>query len=213
MGPGVPHSVISLQKPGCRPVSTVMSGSHCLNRFSMAATLHASIQHAFWHDVWTNATHDDRDFSIARMLAWQVMHMEAMEEWPFKGEDLYALLVMGLVPFVLRSLPFAAHILVDSTHGEEMELDEVDAELAKAADATVALWLQTYDPTTNSDVAPTPSKAFLTAVRDEMPRISQLIISKLPSSAREAFRLFWTDTRELFIEEYERRCEYNRSLV
>jgi hypothetical protein len=102
---------------------------------------------------------------------------------------------------------------VDSTHGEEMELDEVDVELAKAADATVALWLQTYDPMMNSDVAPTPSKAFLTAVRDEMPRISQLIISKLTSSDSEAFHLFWTNTRELFIQEYERRCEYNRSLL
>ena len=107
MGPGVPHTVVSLQKAGCQHVPTVMMGSHCLNRSTMLATLHGAIKHAFWHDVWTNATHDDRDFSIARMLVWQAMRMDAGTPWPFKGQNLYALLVMGIIPLLLQSLPFS----------------------------------------------------------------------------------------------------------
>jgi hypothetical protein len=210
LGPGVPHCVMSLQKPGHRAVSTVMYGSHFLNRFSMEATLYSSIQHAFWHDVWTNATHDDRDFSIARMLAWQALRMRANAEWPFTGRNLYALLAMGMVPTSLLSLPFHMHAPKKEVPGDEMEVDEVEAELLRAADATAALWLTTYDPTADSNDIPSPAKAFLVAVRQEMGKISRLIHSKLPHEDVHAFDRYWSHVREVFLVEFERRCQYNR---
>jgi hypothetical protein len=205
MGPGVPHSVISLQQPECRPVSTVVSGSHFLNRFSMGPTLHASIKHAFWHDVWTNATHDDRDFSIARMLVWQALSMDAGAEWPFQGENLYSLLVMGLVPSLLQSLPFKSHDDKGVPQGEDEPVED-------AEDATAArTWLERYDPTEKSAESPNHSQTFLAAVRHEMVGVSQLIVFQLPPSDMEQFQQFWTSARSLFIDEYTRRCEYNRS--
>ncbi len=190
MAPGVPHSVISLQQPECLPVSTVMSGSHCLNHFRMAATLHGSIKHAFWHDVWTNATHDDCDFAIAHMLVWQAMHMESEAEWPFQGQNLYSLLVMGLVPFVLQSLPFHAH-------------NKVGEGQAREADATAECWLELYNPIEDSKHAPSPSDVFLTAVHRNMVQVSHLIISNLPSSDVKHFQQFWVMARSLFLDEYK----------
>jgi|SRR5271170_1101939 len=197
MGPGVPHSVISLQQPGYRPVSTVMTGSHCLNRFSMAPTLYTSIKHAFWHDVWTNATHDDRDFAVARMLLWQAMRMEADAEHPFKGENLYSLLVMGLVPFVLQSLPFHAYAAAEGN--------------AKDGGTTAKQWLERYDPMEDSEHSSRPSDMFLTAVRHHMVKLSRLILFQLGPEDMKQFQRFWVTARGLFVDEYERRCQYTRS--
>src|SRR5260370_1757866 len=175
MAPGVPHSVISLQQPECLPVSTVMSGSHCLNCFRMATTLHGSIKHAVWHDVWTNATHNDCDFAIACMLVWQAMHMESEAEWPFQGQNLYSLLVMGLVPFVLQSLPFHAH-------------NKVKEGQVKEANPTAECSLELYNPIEDSKHAPSPSDGFLMAVHCNMRQVSCLIILKLPSSDGKHFQ-------------------------
>jgi len=103
----------------------------------MTATLHSSIKHALWHDVWTNATHDDCNFAIAHMLVWQAMHMESEAEWPFQGQNLYSLLVMGLVPIVLQSLPFHAYKEVEE--GQAMEAGE-----------TGKCWLELYSPIEDS---------------------------------------------------------------
>ncbi len=196
MAPGVPHSIISLQQPECLPVSTVMSGSHCLNCFCMAATLHGSIKHAFWHDVWTNATHDDCDFAIACMLVWQAMHMESEAEWPFQGQNLYSLLVMGLVPFVLQSLPFHAH-------------NKVGEGQVREADATAEHWLELYNPIEDSKHVPSPSNVFLAAIHHNMVQVSHLIISNLPSSDVKHFQQFWVTAWSLFLDKYKCWCKYN----
>lgn len=184
MGPGVPHTVVSLQRAGCRYVPAVMSGSHCLSRFSMLASLHSAIKHAFWHDVWTNAMHDDRDFSIARMLVWQLMHMDASTAWPFKGKNLYALLVMGILPLLLQSLPFSTRA------GTE--------------------WLDHYDPLNNLPFESTPSDTFLHGIREKMAQVAHLIIKHLPAMELAKFQQFWEDERTIFIQEFERRCKYNK---
>lgn len=207
MGPGVPHTVVSLQRPGCRPVSTVMLGSHFYNRFSMWRTLVASIRHALWHDVWTNAVHDDRDYSIARMLAWQEMRMrgDADGESPFQGRELYALLVMGMLPFILQSIPFpTAAVDADDASGEEMAVD--------SAEAAGKCWLETYDPLKMLAYIPTPSDALLDAVRHAMVSVAQSILSRFSPSQSREFLKVWADARTIFIAEYESRCQYNHSL-
>jgi hypothetical protein len=184
MGPGVPHTVVSLQRAGFQHVPTVMKGSHCLNRFSMLATLRGTIKHVFWNDVWMNATHDDRDLLLARMLAWQAMRMDGGAAWPFKGENLYALLVMGILPLVLQSLPFSIRA------GTE--------------------WLDHYNPLDDPPFEPTPSDTFLHSIREKMARVARLIIKQLPDTELAGFERLWTNQRAIFVEEFERRCKYNK---
>ena len=131
--------------------------------------------------------------------------MDAGTEWPFQGENLYSLLVMGLVPFLLQSLPFKEYSHPGIEPGERMEADEPDK--VKAAKN----WLEHYDPTTKSAESPGPSAVFLTAVRHEMVEVSNMIVSLLPPSDMEQFQQFWTSVRSLFIDEYMSRCKYNHS--
>jgi len=183
MGPGVPHTVVSLRRAGCEHVPAVMLGSHCLSWFTMHETLRSAIKHAFWHDVWTNALHDDRDFLIARMLVWQVAHMEAGAPWPCTGKNLHALLVMGIIPRLLLSLPFSIRA------GSE--------------------WLHHYDPLNDPPFLPTPSDTFLATIREKMSQVARLIMKKLPGPELEGFQLFWVKERALFIEEFQCRSKYN----
>jgi hypothetical protein len=177
MGPGTPHAVVSLERPGCRPVATVVSGSHCYNRFCMRASLLGSIRHALWHDVWTNSIHDDRDFAIARMVVWQLIKMEAGAALPFQGENLYALLIMAMNAFLLVSVPFSS---------------ASEKELAK-------YWLERYNPSTNL------STSLLSAVREDMSKIAHSIAATLSPPATDEFSAFWTHIRNIFLSEFEHR--------
>jgi hypothetical protein len=66
--PGLPHAVFSVAKQGQKPTCVVMSGSHFISEYSLPLMLEAAISHSAWHDVWTNATHDDVIFHIDWML-------------------------------------------------------------------------------------------------------------------------------------------------
>ena len=180
MGPGMPHFVVSLQQAGCQHVPAVASGSHCLSRFSMQQSLHGAIKHAWWHDVWTNATHDDRDLSIAHMLTWQRMRMNSGADWPFQGQNLYALIAMGLLPCLLQSFPHA---------GNE--------------------WLDHYDLLDNPPHAPTPSEVFLRSIHEKMAGVSDMILKELLLVEEAQFQQFWCEQRAIFEKEFESRCQYN----
>jgi hypothetical protein len=195
----------------------VMLGSHFYNRFSMWRTLVAAIRHALWHDVWTNALHDDRDYCIARMLVWQEMRMRGdadgswpFPETPFEGRELYALLVMGMLSFILQSMPFST-TTTDDASGEEMEVDGT-LEAGEGAEVAGRRWLETYDPLQTFAYAPTPSDVFLDAVRRDMALVAHSILSRFSPSQSQEFLQVWADARSIFIQEYERRCQYNRSL-
>jgi len=150
----------------------------------MVASLHGAIKHTFWHDVWTNATHDDCDFSIARMLTWQAMRMDAGAAWPFKGSNLYALLALGILPLLLQSLPFSTQARTE--------------------------WLDHYDPLNNPPFIPTPSDTFLHSVREKMAQVTRLIMQQLPGPELAGFQRFWEHQRAIFIQEFECRCTYNK---
>ena len=148
------------------------------------SSLRGAIKHALWHDVWTNSTHDDRDFSIARMLAWQAMRMHSGVAWPFQGKNLYALLVMGIIPRLLQSVPFSTK--------------------------TDAAWLARYDPLSDAPHVPSPSNNLLQSVHKKMAQVSHLIIQQLAAPELAQFQRFWADERAMFIQEFESRCKYNR---
>src|ERR1700694_722389 len=101
MPPNTRHAVATLMKRDGPYEPTVMRGYHAMNRHTMVRTLYGSIDHALFHDVWSNTSHDDRDFSIGHMLAWQ----ESGNPKPFKGDALYALLFLGKNAAYLRSPP------------------------------------------------------------------------------------------------------------
>src|SRR6266849_1893662 len=204
MLPGMPHFVFSAYQPERRPVSAVVSGSHCLSRFTMEASLLASIKHAFWHDVWTNATHDDRDFLIARMLIWQQMWMEQNAEWPFVGVNLYALLAMGRLSLLLRSAPFSLHPQNEQSP-DAMDTDE-DEDLEESC-----RWLESYDPTRDLLGDDNAADRLLSKVRHEMVQVVGAIRRKLSPSEDAAYGAFLKEKRRIFMDEYERRCNYNRS--
>ena len=83
-----------------------MNGSHFLSRYTLEKSLYAAISNVFWNDLWTNATHDDRDYAIARILAWQSYLCTVGAPVHFTGRALHALLLFGQLHHVLRSLPF-----------------------------------------------------------------------------------------------------------
>src|SRR5260370_31298877 len=87
-------------------------------------------------------------------------------------------LVMGLVPFVLQSLPFHAH-------------NKLGEGQVREADATAEHWLELYNPIKDSKHAPSPSNVFLAAVHHNMVQVSHLIISNLPSSDNMHFQQVW----------------------
>jgi hypothetical protein len=149
------------------------------------------MRHTFWHDVWTNAVHDDRDLSIARMLVWQKIKQNADAVLPFQGENLHALLTMGLLPFVFQSIPFQG---------------VSDSKLAKH-------WLDHYNPLAEPENQAADSSIHLSAVREYMVRIAHSILCELPPSAQDEFLQFWADVRKTFLSEYERHCEFNERLV
>jgi len=99
---GVFHTVFTvfLLSSGSGPQSVAMSGSHFLSRFTMVQSLYAAISFAIWKDVWPNAEHDDRDYTIAKMLVWQARSRG--RNTPFKGKNLYALLMFGKLHHHLR---------------------------------------------------------------------------------------------------------------
>jgi hypothetical protein len=147
----------------------------------MHESLCGAIKHSWWHDVWTNATHDDRDLCIARMLTWQRMRMNSGADWPFQGQNLYALIAMGFLPRLLQSFPHA---------GNE--------------------WLDHYNPLDNPPYIPTPSEAFLNSIRQKMAEVSDLIVGELPLLEQGQFQQFWREQREVFEEEFKSRRQYNQ---
>jgi hypothetical protein len=187
MPPGTFHAVFTVDIPFLGPKSTVMTGSHFLSRHTMAASLFAAISHVFWHDLWTNATHDDRDYTIARMLAWQAY--ASPSNAPFEGKNLYALLVFGKLPHLLRSLPW------------------------KKSHALASSWLRRFDPLAalpDGGLDQFPAHRLLQDVRAYMGRLCDRIVLGLKPQQREDYREFWEDARAFYTMEFEAREQYNR---
>lgn len=172
-----------------------MSGSHFLSRHTLDISLYAAISNAFGNDIWTDAVHDDRDYTTSRMLSWQVHSHGAGAPLPFKGKGLYALLMFGSLHPLLRSLPIRT-------------LGKSDA-----------AWLESFDPEeyfTNVEawrLEEYPAQKFLASVREGMPRMSHYIASKMSLEELEAYREFWQEVRSFFIAEFKARVRYNKGTL
>jgi hypothetical protein len=152
----------------------------------MHQSLRAAISHTFWHDLWTNATHDDRDFTIARMLAWQA-YSNSTRNGPFKGRSLYALLMFGKLHSVLRSLPW------------------------KKPRSRESSWIKRFDPGEDlRDVQSRfPAHRLLQSVREYMGQLVDRIVSLMTTEQREEFVSYWGEIRAYYTSEFNARAEYN----
>lgn len=196
---GTPHWVGSVEFPDRRPVSILQWGDHFMSRHTMTRTLYASIGHAFWHDCWTNAQHDDRDFSIAKMLVWQALHEPSSSDAPFQGDNLFALIMMGRLSHLLRGLP-----------------------LTNPPKEGGSSWLEVFEPTNPTSLsglskaqiaefAVLPARLFLESVRSYMWDVAGYLIARLNEEERRAFVVFWADVRSFFEVEFHKRAEYNKT--
>src|ERR1700733_10303884 len=111
---------------------------------------------------------------------------------------------MGMLPFILQSIPFQ-NIIADNAYRVEMEVDGTTLEAAGKR------WLETYNPFQPPPYDSTPSDTFLDAVCHDMLAIARSILGQLSSLQSQEFLQVWADDRSIFIEEYEQRCQYNRS--
>src|ERR1700733_139590 len=192
MPPGVFHVVFAVNISSLGARSTVMNGSHFLNRHTLDKSLYAAISNAFWNDLWTNATHDDRDYTIARMLAWQVYSHITGAPLPFKGRGLYALLMFGCLYPVLRSLPIKMLGKSDAAWLKSFNPEEYRANVE-------ALWLEEY-----------PTRKFLASVREAMLRMTCYVVSNMSLEEFKAYSGFWQEVRSYFVAEFEARVRYNQ---
>ena len=190
MPPGTFHAVITVDIPSLGPRSTVMSGSHFLSRYTMVLSLFAAVEHSIWHDLWTNDTHDDRDYTINRMLAWQAS--SPSDSRPFTGRNLYALLIFGWLHLLLRSLPWktssSREPLTLESFNPEVDLPDMQAERFEGF----------------------PAHQFLQDARAYMRQLSIFIIHDMNVEEREEYAEFWKEVRTYYIAEFNARVKYNK---
>jgi hypothetical protein len=178
------------------PVSALMWGEHYMTRYTMVHTLFSSIGHVFWHDLWTNGTHDDRDLLICSMLTWQALHDPYSHDAPFTGENLFALIIMGKLSHLLRSLP----LLNPPNEGGDA-------------------WLEAFEPSqlthhpSPAGFPQLPAHEFLDKVRLFMGDVSNYLITQLDADDREPFNEFWKKARSYYETEFHKRVEYNRANI
>lgn len=93
----------------------------------MELTLAHGIKYAIWHDDWTNSRHDLFLVAVARMLQWQSLFPGRHHPLrPFRNQDLFALLVMGLLPQIVFPVSY-------NSQGEVVKLPELPERLRHAA--------------------------------------------------------------------------------
>lgn len=193
MPPGLPHAVFSVAKEGFQPTSVLMTGSHFLSEFSMSSSLEAAISHSLWHDVWTNATHDDVIFHVDWMLHDILLRSQNGVPSNFnKGNVAFALLTYARFAPWLRSLPHQLH-------------------------NDNPTWLHKFDPIQELHLrlSENPSTAAATLrmmnALNALGRKADELIAALSPQDRQAFNTFWEATWKHLQFEISRRVQYNSS--
>lgn len=199
MPPGLPHAVFSVSLQGYRPTSVLMSGSHFISEHSLPAMLEASISHSLWHDIWTNALHDDKIAHMAWMLddflrRTRAQHSSHRQEsgGALGGVQAFALIAWGALAPWLISLPHQT-----------------------SASASNPRWLETFDPleylTGRLHVSPLADAATsrMLAMLDQVGRMADVAFKRLALEDQEAFAHYYKDVCAKFANEIIRRTDYN----
>jgi len=195
MPPGLPHAVFSVVMEGYKPTCVIMSGSHFISEYSMLPMLDAAISHSVWHDVWTNATHDDVVFHVDWMLHNLLLRsLNGIPSRILRNPNAFALFTYARFAPWLSSLPHQRHV------------DDPD-------------WLRTFDPLADLHSRLSENKTAQAATRrmlDVLDRISRKAdegISSLLPIELQAFKMFWEASRQKLEYEIQRRIDYNHALL
>lgn len=201
MGPGVPHCVFTLDRTGFVSVPCVMIGSHFLSCSTMSAALAVRIALMFWHDVYTNVSHDDLDYLIGRMLSHQAsVGNSSSTGSPFlAGDDLFATLMMAQLSRVIRSVPYP-----DSDDTQEGERSNRVRQTAK--------WLEGYNPLAAHKAALESDDGVLTfknAVQEGALMAVAQIVERMDDTTHQNYQFYWASVREYFSVELESRLRWS----
>ena len=195
MPPGLPHAVFSVAKQGQKPTCIVMSGSHFISEYSLPLMLEAAISHSVWHDVWTNATHDDVIFHIDWMLHNVLLRsVNGVPSRILQGNNAFALATYARFAPWLSSLPHQKHI----------------------GNPT---WLREFDPLGDLCKRLSQNRSTQAATRrmldawNRVARKADELIGSFLATDYQAFQLFWEASRKQLKLEIQRRIDYNISLL
>lgn len=192
---GLPHAVYSVALAGFKPTCAVVSGSHFISEYSMSRMLDAAISHSVWHDVWTNATHDDVVYHVDWMLHDLLLRsVNGIPSRILQNTNAFALFTYARFAPWLSSLPHQRHF--DNP-----------------------TWLRTFDPLADlrSRLEENPSTQAATRrmldALDQLARKADEAISSLPPVDYQAFQAVWESSRCALESEIQRRVNYNITLL
>ena len=161
----------------------------------MLPMLDAAISHSIWHDVWTNAMHDDIIFHVDWMLHNLLLRsLNGIPSRILRNSNAFALLTYTCFAPWLSSLPHQRHV------------DDPD-------------WLRMFDPLADLRSRLSENKTAQAATRrmlDALNRIARkadkCVSSLLPIEV-QAFKMFWEGSRQKLEYEIQRRIDYNHALL
>jgi hypothetical protein len=195
MPPGLPHAVFSVVMKGWKPTCVIMSGSHFISEYSLPLMLEAAISHSAWHDVWTNATHDDVIFHVDWILHNLLLRsVNGVPSRILQGNNAFALVTYARFAPWLSSLPHQRHVGNPAWLKEFEPLSNLRARLSQNASTQAA------------------TRQRLDALDQLARKADELISSFLPIDYR-AFQAFWEASRKKLESEIQRRIDYNISCL
>jgi hypothetical protein len=194
MPPGLPHAVFSVGMEGYKPTCAILSGSHFISEYSMSLMLEAAISHSIWHDVWTNAMHDDVIIHVDWMLHNLLLRSSSgIPSRILRDHNAFALVTYGRFAPWLRSLPHQSHVDNPTWLREFGPLDDLHARLSENS-STQAATRRTLD------------------ILNRLARKADVCISSFPPSDRLAFEKFWEASQQKHRREIQRRMDYNMAV-
>jgi hypothetical protein len=195
MPPGLPHAVFSVVMEGYKPTCVVMSGSHFISEYSLPLMLEAAVSHSAWHDVWTNAMHDDVIFHLDWMLHNLLLRsVNGVPSRMLRDNNVFALVTyMRFAPW-LSSLPHQKHVGNPAWLREFDPLSDLRARLSE-------------NPSTQA-----ATHRMLDAL-DRLARKADECVSTFLPLDYQAFNVFWEASRRKLELEIQRRIDYNIALL
>lgn len=191
MPPGLPHTVFSVALAGYRPTCIIMSGSHFISEYTMSLMLEAAISHSAWHDVWTNATHNDIMVHVDWMLHnLLIRSINGIPSRILKNANVFALVTYARLAPWLRSLP----------HHRQLENPA---------------WLKGFSPLDDlkNRMSENPSTQAATNrtldILDRLARKADKCISSFLPLDFRTFMVAWQASRQKLESELQRRLDYN----
>ncbi|KAF8295390.1 hypothetical protein DL93DRAFT_2173907, partial [Clavulina sp. PMI_390] len=189
--PCTPHAVFSVSKEGFWTSSILMAGSHFLSRYTLGRTIEGAIFHALYHDMWTNADHDDMVFNVELMIHDLLMHHGARPaEKMFANDYVFALVAFARFAPWLRTLPHKPH------------KDD-------------PIWLIGFDPIVdlssrlNADESTKAATSRMLTALNMVASKADTLALEFTTNQMENFQEFWQATYNKLVTEILWRTQYN----